>query len=163
MFKRILVAIDGSPTSNRGLKVALALAKEQNASLYVVHVVDDMAISLGLDGGIYVPADYVEGLVERLRGGGRKVLAAAQKVAQKDGQTIKPVLAETLGESVAHAILAEVKKSRADLIVLGTHGRRGLSRLVMGSDAEAVLRETGVPVLLVRSGPKQRASATRRS
>lgn len=161
MFKRILVAIDGSPTSNRGLKIALALAKEHNSTLYVVHVVDDMAIALGLDGGIYVPADYVEGLVERLRSGGRKVLAAAQKLAQKEGQAIKPLLAETLGRSVAQAILAEVKKSRADLIVLGTHGRRGLSRLVMGSDAETVLRETGVPVLLVRSASNKRASRAR--
>ncbi|HEY1461454.1 MAG TPA: universal stress protein [Casimicrobiaceae bacterium] len=161
MFKRILVATDGSPTSNRGLKIALALAKEQNSTLYVVHVVDDMAIALGLDGGVYVPADYVEGLVERLRSGGRKVLAAAQKLAQKEGQAIKPLLAETLGRSVAQAILAEVKKSRADLIVLGTHGRRGLSRLVMGSDAEAVLRETGVPVLLVRSASNKRASRAR--
>jgi nucleotide-binding universal stress UspA family protein len=155
------VATDGSPTSNRGLKIALALAKEQNSTLYVVHVVDDMAIALGLDGGVYVPADYVEGLVERLRSGGRKVLAAAQKLAQKEGQAIKPLLAETLGRSVAQAILAEVKKSRADLIVLGTHGRRGLSRLVMGSDAEAVLRETGVPVLLVRSASNKRASRAR--
>jgi len=161
MFKRILVATDGSPTSNRGLKIALALAKEQNSTLYVVHVVDDMAIALGLDGGVYVPADYVEGLVERLRSGGRKVLAAAQKLAQKEGQAIKPLLAETLGRSVAQAILAEVKKSRADLIVLGTHGRRGLSRLVMGSDAEAVLRETGVPVLLVLSASNKRASRAR--
>ncbi len=161
MFKRILVAIDGSPTSNRGLKIALALAKEHNSTLYVVHVVDDMAIALGLDGGVYVPADYVEGLVERLRSSGRKVLAAAQKLAQKEGQAIKPLLAETLGRSVAQAILAEVKKSRADLIVLGTHGRRGLSRLVMGSDAETVLRETGVPVLLVRSASNKRASRAR--
>jgi nucleotide-binding universal stress UspA family protein len=61
------------------------------------------------------------------------------------------VLRETLGHRVADLIIKQAKRWRADVIVLGTHGRRGVSRLVMGSDAELVVRETSVPVLLVRS------------
>ncbi len=56
------------------------------------------------------------------------------------------------GGSAAYAIVQEAKKQRADLIVLGTHGRRGMTRLVMGSDAEEVVRSAAVPLLLVRAG-----------
>jgi nucleotide-binding universal stress UspA family protein len=71
----------------------------------------------------------------------------------------RTVLVETLAGPAADAIVAEAKKWKADLIVMGTHGRRGVRRLVMGSDAEQVLRETPVPVLLVRA----RAARSRRS
>ena len=63
----------------------------------------------------------------------------------------RPVLVETIGHTVADAIPEQAKKSHADLIVLGTHGRCGISRLVMGSDAEGVIRAATVPVLLVRT------------
>lgn len=60
------------------------------------------------------------------------------------------MLCETVGHAVADVIVEQAKKRRADLIVLGTHGRRGITRLVMGSDAEGVVRTTRMPVLLVR-------------
>lgn len=158
MFKRILVPIDGSPTANRGLKVALALAKEHDATLYVLHVVEDLAVAKGFDGALYVPAQFVDTMLAGLRDAGRKVLAHAEKMALQDGQRAKTVLVETVGESVADAILIQARKLRAELIVLGTHGRRGLARMLMGSDAEAVVREARVPVLLVRSPTATRAS-----
>ena len=158
MFKRILVPIDGSPTANRGLKVALALAKEHDATLYVLHVVEDLAVAKGFDGALYVPAQFVDSMLAGLRDAGRRVLAHAEKMALQDGQRAKTVLVETVGESVADAILIQARKLRAELIVLGTHGRRGLARLLMGSDAEAVVREARVPVLLVRSPTATRAS-----
>ena len=69
---------------------------------------------------------------------------------------VDTVLLETLGHPVADLIIKQSKKWRADVIVLGTHGRRGLSRLLMGSDAEMVVREAQVPVLLVRSPSRPR-------
>jgi len=158
MFQRILVAVDGSPTANRGLNLALALAQEHDATLYVLHVVDDIVTMQGVHGVAYLPAEYVESVLESLRAAGRKVLARAEKVAQQRGQRIQALLIETVGQSVAHAVLAQARKLHAELIVLGTHGRRGLARLVMGSDSEAIVREARVPVLLVRSPVTKHAS-----
>lgn len=73
MFKNILVAVDGTPTSNRGLVTAIALAKEQNATLHLLHVIDDTAIFPIFD-PIGVP-NYVDSMVASLRKTGRKILA----------------------------------------------------------------------------------------
>ena len=161
MFKQILVAIDGSPTGNRGLKAAMALASSQAANLTVIHVVDDMqSVSYVGDMG-YVPADYVDKLLDDLRANGRKVLAKAETAARSAGIEAKALLIESKGGSIADAILAQARKARADTIVLGTHGRRGLRRALMGSDAEAVLRDSRVPVLLVRALPREAGAATK--
>lgn len=72
------------------------------------------------------------------------------------------VLLETLGHRVAELIIKQAKKWRADVIVLGTHGRRGLARVLMGSDAEIVVRESPVPVLLVRAPLRRRKASKRR-
>ena len=150
MFKRILVAVDGSRTSNRGFKVALGMAKSLGARLVVLHVIDERAVGIGLSASGYVAPAYVEGVIDALRSAGRKVLARAQREAQAQGQEIDAHLVESLGSGVADTILAQARKIKPDLIVLGTHGRRGLARVVVGSDAETVLREATVPVLLVR-------------
>jgi nucleotide-binding universal stress UspA family protein len=150
MFRNILVAVDGSATANRGLKMAIDLAADQRAVLHVLHVVENPALTPGLEGG-YFPPDYFDTLRERLRDNGLKVLARAERLAQESGVQVKPLLAERSMGSVAQAILQAARKLGADVIVLGTHGRRGLQRLLMGSDAEAVLREARCPLLLVRS------------
>jgi nucleotide-binding universal stress UspA family protein len=151
MFKQILVAIDGSATGNRGLTAAVDLASSRAATLTIVHVVDDMqSVSFIGDMG-YVPADYLDKVIDDLRARGRKLLAKAESVARERSIDVKTVLVETRGGTIADAILAQARKLRADTIVLGTHGRRGLRRALMGSDAEAVLREARVPVLLVRT------------
>lgn len=151
MFRKILVAVDGSATSNKGYKVALDLAKSVGARLVVLHVIDERAVGIGLSASGFVAPAYVEDVIAALRDAGRKVLAKAQREAQAKGQAIDAHLVESLGNGVAHTILAQAKKQKPDLIVLGTHGRRGLARVVVGSDAETVLREATVPVLLVRA------------
>ena len=151
MFRKILVAVDGSATSNKGYKVALDLAKPVGARLVVLHVIDERAVGIGLSASGFVAPAYVEDVIAALRDAGRKVLAKAQREAQAKGQAIDAHLVESLGNGVAHTILAQAKKQKPDLIVLGTHGRRGLARVVVGSDAETVLREATVPVLLVRA------------
>jgi nucleotide-binding universal stress UspA family protein len=152
MFKRILVAVDGSQTANRGLKTAISMAREQGAALQILHVIDERVPALNPEVGI-----YVDDMFRLLREGGKKILAAAVAQAEKEGMRCQPVSVETMGLPVADVVVRQAKKFRADLIVLGTHGRRGISRLVMGSDAEGVVRESTVPVLLVKS-PAARAS-----
>ncbi|HEX6138402.1 MAG TPA: universal stress protein [Casimicrobiaceae bacterium] len=160
MFKQVMVAVDGSPTANRGLKAAIGLASDQHASLTIVHVIDDTAgVSYVGDMG-YIPANYVDTLLEDLRKSGRRVLEKAQATARDGGVEAKTALVETKGRTVADTIVSQARKLRADVIVLGTHGRRGLRRVLMGSDAEAVLREARVPVLLVRAPEGSRAAGS---
>ena len=116
MFKRILVAVDGSPTSQRGFKTALGLAKENGAQLFAVHVLDELAIAHGLYGATYIPAEYLDSARAALRDGGLKILASVRGEADSCGQAVEPVLVENLGSSIPHAILAEARKLRADLI-----------------------------------------------
>jgi len=159
MFKQVLVAIDGSPTSTRGLKAAIGLASDQRAALTVLHVIDNVASVAYVGDMGYIPADYVDTMLADLRAGGRKLLAKAEALARENGVTAKTLLVESKGQAISDVIVREARKARADVVVLGTHGRRGLRRVLMGSDAEAVLRESRVPVLLVRA--PERAAATR--
>lgn len=160
-YKRILVPVDGSPTSTAGLREAIRLAKSQgkageNAALQLVHVVDQHSVvMMGME-----TAAYLDEVLKGLAHSGRRILARAQSVADKAGVKATGVLRETLTGPAADEIVDQAKKGRADLIVIGTHGRRGVRRLVMGSDAEQVVRASPVPVLLVRSSD-QRAKIAR--
>jgi nucleotide-binding universal stress UspA family protein len=147
-YGRILVAVDGSAASNKGLREAIRLAKAGRAKLFIVHVVDEFQAFAAMDGMAVAPG---VDLVPWLREGGKRVLAKAQAAASKQGVKGKGVLREMVGGPAADKIVREARKVRADLIVLGTHGRRGMRRLVLGSDAEQVVRTASVPVLLVRA------------
>jgi len=145
MFRKILVPVDGSPTASRGLREAIRLAKDQKARLHLVHVVDESATIAVAEAGV-----ALDPLVETLVAYGRRVLERARRMAQKQGARADGVMYESLAGSAAESILREARKWRADLIVMGTHGRRGIRRLALGSDAEQVVRHATVPVLLVR-------------
>jgi len=145
-YSRILVAVDGSDAANRGLREAIRLAKDERAQLVILHIVDEYyAFAVPEAGAV------AANVVPQLRESGKKVLAKAEAVAAKQGIKAKTVLRETVGGAAAEEIVSEAKKQRVDLIVLGTHGRRGVRRMVLGSDAEQVVRTSKVPVLLVRA------------
>ncbi len=146
MYRRILVPVDGSPTSTRGLREAAALARDQGAKLRLVHVVDEATILGGATAGV-----DLEPLIESLVRSGKSVVERSRRVAAKLGVDAQTVIYESVAGPAADSILREAKKWRADLIVMGTHGRRGIRRLVLGSDAEQVLRLAKVPLLLVRA------------
>jgi nucleotide-binding universal stress UspA family protein len=148
-YRRILVAVDGSTASAKGLREALRLAKAERARLSILHVVDEYPAFAALD-GLMAGAPGAD-LVPALREGGKRVLARAKSTAEKAGVPAKAILREMLSGPAAYPIVREAKKVGADLIVLGTHGRRGVRRLVLGSDAEQVVRTAPVPVLLVRA------------
>jgi nucleotide-binding universal stress UspA family protein len=152
MYKRILVPVDDSNTSNRGLKEAVQLAKQHAAKLRIVHVVDQSALALTPELGA---VDFTASLTE----GARKTLKKATALAGRHGIKAETAMPENLSGRVADVILNEARRWRADVIVMGTHGRRGISHMLLGSDAEGVVRSSPVPVLLVRgakTSPKPR-------
>ena len=109
MFSQVLVAIDGSATGNRGLKAAIGLASNQKAALSILHVVDDLTtVSYVGDMG-YVPAGYVDELLDDLRANGRRILTKAEAVARDSGVDAKTLLIESRGGSIADAILGQAR------------------------------------------------------
>ncbi len=146
-YKRILVPVDGSATSKAGLREAIELAKGQGARLQLVHVADQHYIAMmGLESSA-----AIGDMMESTKSAGRSILRSAQATVAKAGLKVDAVLLETITGPAADPIIRQAKKWDADLIVLGTHGRRGVRRLLMGSDAEQIVRNSPVPVMLVRS------------
>jgi nucleotide-binding universal stress UspA family protein len=145
MYRRILVPVDGSKAAALGLREAIRLAKGRPAKIRLVHVLDES----GIIGAVESGAD-TRAFMRALARSGRAVLETSQQSAKKLGVEAETALRKSLAGRAAEEILAEAKKWRADLIVMGTHGRRGVSRLVLGSNAELVARLAGIPVLLVR-------------
>ncbi len=146
MYKRILVPIDGSDTGRRGLKEAIALATEQKATLCLLHVTNDFPFMSEMP----MAFDF-EKYREEMQQHGRNLLEDGKKLAVSLGLEVETLLHDLKGGRVADAILQEVTSAGCDLIVIGTHGHRGFRRALLGSDAESVLRESPVPVLLVRA------------
>jgi nucleotide-binding universal stress UspA family protein len=148
MYQQILVAVDGSETSNRALAEAIRLAKEGHARLRIVLVVEQILLT--------GEAEYVnyEEIRRAVIGYGQQVLQKAQEAAAASGVEAQTRLIEIkrFGDRVADAIAQEANTWPADLIVIGTHGRRGFSHLLMGSVAEGVMRLATKPVLLIRGG-----------
>jgi nucleotide-binding universal stress UspA family protein len=149
MYGKILVPVDGSETSARGLSEAINIAKAQGSQLLLIHIVNEFILDITYSAGFF-PQNLIDSLVKT----GRSVLDAGESAAKKEGVKVESVLVESIGGVAADLILAQAKKWKPDLIVMGTHGRRGFARIALGSDAENVVRAAGVPVLLVR-GPSQ--------
>ncbi|HEY2190417.1 MAG TPA: universal stress protein [Caldimonas sp.] len=148
MYQRILVPVDGSPTSDKGLQEAISLAKLSGGRICVLHVVDDLPFLLSGDG--YGSATLSGDLLGMLSEAGERILADAQGRAQHAGVPVERALHESLQGRLCDRVVQQIGDWKADLVVLGTHGRRGVRRLVLGSDAEEILRVATVPVLLVR-------------
>lgn len=156
MYGKILVPVDGSQASAAGLAEAIKIAKSQGSEIRLMHVVNDLIMDYG-----YVTGVYAYNALDVLRKAGRSILDAAEITARREDIKTNSVLLESVGGRAADLILAETKAWSADLVVMGTHGRRGLARLVMGSDAEAVVRACAAPVLLVRDAAKPSVAAAR--
>jgi nucleotide-binding universal stress UspA family protein len=146
MYQRILVPVDGSPTSNAGLEEAIKLAKLTGARLRVLHVVDETPFLTSGDGFAAITGDVFTILKEA----GQAVLEAARVRVDAAGIPVDAALFDNLSARLSDRVAQQVKEWGADLIVLGTHGRRGVRRMVLGSDAEQIVRTATVPVLLVR-------------
>lgn len=155
MYQRILVPVDGSPTSNRGLDEAIKLAGLCGARLRLVHVVDEMSLALAMD----AYSGYVGDWLTVLRDAGKQLLEQAVARVKAAGVEADSCMFDSLSGSINDLILHEADHWNAELIVLGTHGRRGPRRWVLGSTAEDIVRRAPVPVLLVRASENELAAS----
>ena len=145
MYKRILVAVDGTATSLRALREAVDLAADQRAELEIVYVVDLSpygAPELG------VPVSVYE---EVCRAQGRQILRQATEYARRAGVEARATLRQRRGTRLSAAIVDETRVFGADLVVLGAEGEHGLMRWWHGGVAEAVMEATNVAVLQLRA------------
>lgn len=146
MYRRILVPIDGSSTSQRGFAEALSLARAFGASLVLLHVIEYYPVMPET-----ASLATLEAITAGLREDGQRLLDAAHETARSASVASEAHLEDSAGARVCDVIVAQARAHRCDLIVMGTHGRRGIERALVGSDAERVLRMTPVAVLMVRS------------
>lgn len=146
MYKRILVAVDGSHTSNLALDEAIRIARESQGVLRLVHVFNPVVFNT--EGEFYAYPD----LLDAMHRGAEAVLNAAVAHAKQAGVACEGKLLEinTIGHRIPEMIAEEAKTWLADIVVIGTHGRQGVHRLLIGSVAEGVVRTATVPVLLIR-------------
>lgn len=144
MYQRILVPIDGSATSERALDETIKFAQQHNAQVEVIYVLEDV---LYFENDDYL--NYAE-LLHSMRCSGEKILAQAQQKLQQAGIVNETKLLEAQGARVANVIVDEAQNYLADLIIIGTHGRSGFSRILLGSVAEGVVRTAHIPILLIR-------------
>ncbi|KTD26011.1 universal stress protein [Legionella maceachernii] len=146
IYQRIMVAVDGSEISYLALQEAIRLAKDQHAELRIVHVIDESIV--------YTTESHVDyaSLWQVYREEGLKFLDKLSEEIRKAQIAFDCKLVELkpFSGKLAEKIVEEVKVWLADLLVLGTHGRRGLNHFILGSVAESVIRIAPTPVLLIR-------------
>ncbi len=150
MYKKILVAVDGSETSKLALAEAVRLAKAFQSTVRAVYIVDSPAMLF--DVGYYDPTELRKSFIEA----GTALLADTAATLTSAGLQQETVLVETqsVGEDVAGGLQGGAVRSGADVVVIGTHGRRGLAHVMLGSVAEKFIRQATTPVLLVRGPAK---------
>ena len=141
LYDRIIVPIDGSAGSNRVATHAAALAAVHDAELHGVYVVN-----AGSFAGLPMESSW-EGLDDLLRSDAEAALELVERAAEHEGV---PVETHVLEGTPSREIVRFAERGECDLIVMGTHGRGGIDRLLLGSVAEKVVRASSVPVLTVR-------------
>jgi len=146
MYSRILVPVDGSAPSRAGLKEAIALAAGSGATIVVLNVVSELPL-------VATPEGYVNygQIADALDAAGRGIAGEAAAEVARAGVACETQVVDVGVAPVCDAIVEQVGRQRCSLIVMGTHGRRGMQRLTLGSDAELVVRQAPVPVLLVKA------------
>jgi nucleotide-binding universal stress UspA family protein len=153
MYKRILVPVDGSQTSNRALVAALQMARDGGGSIRLIHVIEELAQVIAYDPYGAYPGD----LSKVMRENGQQILTKALDITRSAGISADQRLVEAAGQRLAEAVNKEAAAYGADLIVLGTHGRRGIGRVLLGSGAEQIIRSAQVPVLVIRADEESQA------
>jgi nucleotide-binding universal stress UspA family protein len=153
MYQRILVPVDGSETATKAMVTALQMARDSGGQVHLVHVVEGMTPLAADPYGAYSGE-----VIEIMRQSGSKILEDALVVAKAAGVPADTELFDNFGERLAEVVADAATRFKADLIVVGTHGRRGLGRMMLGSGAEQIIRLAPVPVLVIRHTEKKDAS-----
>lgn len=147
MYQRILVATDGSELSQKAIDSALALAAKLGASVVAVKVVPPYPQSY-FEGSMAVDIQQIARTEERWAAEAMKSLESVQAAGVVRGVTVTPTVVRA--DQVAEALIAAAQKHHCDLIVMASHGRRGVSRLLLGSETQHVLTHSHIPVLVLR-------------
>lgn len=148
MYKRIAVAIDGSETSDMALDEAIKLAGEMGSMLFLIHVCEEPPMMWAPDGMGTVP---LQDITKAITNAAKALLESCKERVAKQGVAVETRLVESAGGRLGGIISEEAQKWSADLLVVGTHGRKGIEHLLMGSVAEGVIRTAPMPVLLFRA------------
>jgi len=147
MFRHILCATDGSKRSAHAVKTAAALAHGSGGMLTLVHVTPDYRTPYYPD-GVMIDWPSEKDYKRDCKAAAEKVFEKDAALARKEGVEVDTI--HLFGDSPADEILAAVKRAKADLIVMASHGRKGFEALLLGSETQKVLARTQVPVLVVR-------------
>jgi len=146
MYKRILVPIDGSTAADAGVREAIKLATgHRDSTIRLLHVLEPLPALQGTE-------VIISGaLLKNMTAFGEKILKDAKGLVEQNGIRAETAFQRRSQKRAADGIELEARRWKADAIVMGTNGQRGLSRAVLGSDAELVARAADVPVVLVRA------------
>ena len=147
MYQRILVATDGSTLSKKAVKAAIDLAALCGAELVALKIVPRYPQSY-FEGGIALQPDEIRRVEAQWADEGQAVVDAVKKAALSKGVTTKALIVKS--DVVSDALLAAAKKHKCDLIVMASHGRKGIKRLLLGSETQHVLTHGNVPVLILK-------------
>lgn len=147
MYQRILVATDGSHLSEKAVVAAVDLAALCKADLVALKVVPRYPQSY-FEGGIALQPDEVRRVEKQWADEGQAIVDAVQKIGQDNGVTTQAVTVQ--GDVVSEAILAAAQTYVCDLIVMASHGHKGITRLLLGSETQHVLTHSPVPVLMLK-------------
>ena len=147
MYKRILVATDGTTLSKKAVASAISMAQLTGAEMVVLKVVPRYPQSY-FEGGVALAANDIQRIEKQWTEQAQSIVDAVAKSAKAKGVTTKAVTAKS--DLVSEAIIATAKKQKCDLIVMASHGRRGIKRLLLGSETQLVLTHSHIPVLVLR-------------
>ena len=147
MYRRILVATDGSTLSKKAVRSGIDLAVATGAELVALHVVPRYPMSY-IEGVLTIEADEVARAEKLSHEQGQAIVDRVQETASSEGVKAKGVIAHS--DMVAESILAAARKHKCDLIVMASHGRRGIKRILLGSETQQVLTHGHLPVLVLR-------------
>ena len=147
MYKKLLVATDGSTLSKKAVRSAVELAASLDADLVALYVVPNYPVSY-FEGGVTISTQEIARTEKQWADQGQAIVDAVKASAEAQGLKAKGIVARS--NLVAEAILAAAKRNKCDLIVMASHGHRGLKRILLGSETQHVLTHSSIPVLVLR-------------
>lgn len=147
MYLKILVATDDSKLSRKAVKTAIGLASATGASLVALHVVPRYPVSF-YEGALSLAADDVGRIERQWAEQGRALVDAVAESAEAAGVKTRAVIANS--DRVGESVIAVARKHKCDLVVMASHGRKGIQRVLLGSETQHVLTHSSVPVLVLR-------------
>ena len=147
MYKRILVATAGSKLSNMAVEHAIGLADITGAEVIALKVVPRYPQTY-FEGGVALAAAEVARIEKQWNDEAMEAVNAVKAAGQKMEVKVKPITVKS--DLIAEAIIAAAKRNKVDLIVMASHGRKGIKRLLLGSETQQVLTHSHIPVLVLR-------------